>query len=56
MFQDESIAIKLSKTYLGYPTVALLGQKVSSLGLVTAYEKLAAMTKLRFPSWNLAWV
>lgn len=50
LFQKMNIALKPSKTYLGYPTVALLGQKVESLGLTTAEEKLEAISKLRFPA------
>ena len=49
LFQDMHIAIKPSKTYLGYPTVALLGQKVDSLGLETSEDKLEAILSLKFP-------
>ena len=44
-----NLAIKPTKTFLAYPSVALLGQKVDSLGLSTAEEKLAAINKLTFP-------
>ncbi len=37
------------KSFLGYPSVHLLGQKVDALGLATAAEKLAAIANLKFP-------
>ena len=49
LFAHMNIALKPSKTYLGYPTIALLGQKVSSLGLSAPSEKLEAISKLEFP-------
>ena len=47
----DSYNIRLSpkKSYLGYPTVALLGQKVDAFGLTIAADKLAAIANLRFP-------
>ena len=43
--------IKLSgkKTFLGYPSIKLLGQRVDALGLATAEEKIKAITQLEFP-------
>jgi hypothetical protein len=49
LFKRMNIAIKPSKTFLGYPTIALLGQKVDSLGLTTAEDKLSAIRDLQFP-------
>lgn len=49
MFQRMDIALKPSKTYLGYRSVALPGQKVDIFGLTTAEEKLEAISKLKFP-------
>lgn len=47
----DSYGIRLSpkKSYLGYPTVALLGQKVDAFGLTIAADKLAAISSLQFP-------
>lgn len=47
----DSYGVRLSskKSYLGYPTVALLGQKVDAFGLTIAADKLAAIARLRFP-------
>ena len=44
-----NICLSPNKSYLGYPSVALLGQRVDALGLSTAAEKLAAISKLAFP-------
>ena len=49
LFGKMNIALKPLKTFLGYPTIALLSQKVDSLGLATADEKLEAISKLEFP-------
>jgi hypothetical protein len=40
--------LKARKTYLGYPSIPLLGQKVDSLGLTTVEDKLKAIAKLPF--------
>ena len=47
--KEYNIAIKSSKSFLCYPSVILLGQRVDSLGLSTAKEKLSALSKLSFP-------
>ena len=39
-----------TKSFLGFPSVMLLGQRVDSLGMSTAEEKIKAITALRFPS------
>ena len=44
-----NIHLSPKKSYLGYPSVRLLGQKVNALGLATADEKLAAISNLAFP-------
>ena len=49
LFEKYNIALKPSKTYLGYPSIALLGQRVDSLGMSTPIEKLEAIRKLKFP-------
>ena len=41
--------ISPKKAFLGYPSVNLLGQRVNSLGLSTAEDKLSAISKLRYP-------
>ena len=47
----DSYDIRLSpkKSYLGYPTVALLDQKVDAFGLTIAANKLAAIANLKYP-------
>lgn len=44
-----NISIKPTKSYLNYPDVALLGQRVNSLGLTTSEEKLKALQLLTYP-------
>ena len=44
-----NICLSPEKSFIGYPSVALLGQRVDAFGLATAEEKLAAITKLAFP-------
>lgn len=48
-FQDRNIVLKPSKTFLDYPTIALLGQKVSILGMAAPAEKLKAISGIEFP-------
>ena len=49
LFVRSGISVNPSKAFLGYPSVQLLGQKVDSLGLWTAEDKLKAISKLAFP-------
>lgn len=49
VLQANNISIKAAKAFVGYPSVALLGQRVDSFGLATSAEKLKAIAKLRFP-------
>lgn len=46
---DRGICLSPDKSFLGYPSVHLLGQRVDALGLATAEAKLAAITNLKFP-------
>ena len=46
---EMNIHLSPKKSFLGYPSVSLLGQKVDALGLATATDKLAAIANLRFP-------
>ena len=49
LFVENGISINPAKAFLGYPSVQLLGQKVNSLGLSTATDKLEAISRLAFP-------
>lgn len=49
LFKRVGVALKPSKSFLGYPNVQLLGQRVDSFGLSTPAERLAAISKLIFP-------
>ena len=45
-----NVSISPKKTFLGYPSVNLLGRHVDSLGLATAEDKLAAIKGLTYPT------
>ena len=49
IFLYYNICIKPTKSFLNYPDVALLGQRVNSLGLTTSEEKLKAIRLLTYP-------
>lgn len=48
-FMAKQMTIAGSKTYLGYPSVTLLGQRVDAFGMYTSDEKIAAIRNLSFP-------
>lgn len=49
-FQSIGMRLNPKKSYLGNPSVQLLGQRVTGLGLTTSEEKIAAIAKLTFPA------
>src|SRR5205814_1265745 len=49
LLSQYNIVINPKKAYIGFPTIRLLGQKVSSLGLSTTQDKIEAIAKLDFP-------
>ena len=49
LLRSKGVSLAPAKSYLGYPSVMLLGQRVDSLGMTTAEEKIRAITALRFP-------
>ena len=50
VFTSVNVSISPTKTFLGYPDVNLLGQRVNSFGLSTASEKLKTISSLTYPS------
>ncbi len=48
LFQKMNITLKAVKTYLEYLTIVLLDQKVDSLDLFTAENKLKTIVKMSF--------
>ena len=46
---EKNICLSLKKSYLGYPSVKLLDQRVDTLELVTAADKLTVIIQLKFP-------
>ena len=49
LFVMHNITLNPEKTYLGYLSITLLGQKVNGLGLTSASEKVLAISNWRFP-------
>ena len=49
LFDKMNIALKLSKSYVGYPTVALLKQKVDNFGFNSSVDKLEVIRAIKFP-------
>lgn len=49
IFVTYNISIQPTKLFLNYPDVGLLGQRVDSLGLTTAKDKLQAIKLLTYP-------
>ena len=49
LFKRVGVALKPSKSFVGYPNVQLLGQRVDSFGLSTSEERLEAISRLKFP-------
>ena len=50
LLRKKRASLSPTKSFLGFPFVMLLGQRVDSLGISTAEEKIKAITSLRFPS------
>ena len=49
LFTEKRVSLAPSKSFIGYPSIQLLGQRVDSLGLTTSEEKVAAIAALKFP-------
>lgn len=49
IFLEYNISIKPTKSFLNYPDVGLLGQRVNSLGLTISEEKFRAIKHLTYP-------
>lgn len=47
--EEHNIALSPAKSYIGFPSIKLLGYKVDALGLATPDEKVKAVASLRFP-------
>ncbi|SLM34971.1 transposon tf2-1 polyprotein [Lasallia pustulata] len=50
LFQNARISLKGTKSFIGYPSATLLGQRVDGFGYSTAEEKIAALRNLKFPA------
>lgn len=49
LFVEHNVALNPQKSYIGYPSITLLGQKVNGFGLTSALEKIAAISNWKFP-------
>ena len=47
--EDLDITLEPKKTFIRYPAITLLGQRVDALGLTTVVEKLKAIRNINFP-------
>ena len=47
--RERNICLSAKKSFLGYPSVQLLGQKVDVLKVATSRDKLRAIALLKFP-------
>lgn len=50
LFQERNIAMSPKKSFIGYPSVELLGFRVDSLGMSTTAERVQAFKQLAFPN------
>ena len=50
LLREKRASLAPTKSFLGFPSVTLLGQRVDSLGMSTSEEKIKAITALRFPA------
>ena len=50
ILRQRRIVLSPAKSFIGYPSVNLLGRHVDSLGMSTPEDKVRAITSLRFPS------
>jgi hypothetical protein len=49
LFKEKRISLSGKKTFLGYPSVELLGHRVDGFGMSTTEERVAAMKAIQFP-------
>lgn len=50
LLREKRASLAPTKSFLGFPSVTLLGQRVDSLGMSTSEDKIKAITALRFPA------
>ena len=49
MFREKRVNLSPGKSFLGYPSVRLLGQRVDALGMTTSEDKIKAISEKAFP-------
>ena len=51
LFRQKRISLVPTKSFIGYPLVRLLGQRVNTLGLTTAEDKIKIILEKTFPKF-----
>ena len=49
-FDELNLTVSGKKSFIGYPSIELLGQRVDGFGVYTSEQKLSAIAKLNFPT------
>lgn len=49
MFREKRVNLSPGKSFIGYPSVRLLGQRVDALGMTTSEDKIKAISEKTFP-------
>ena len=50
MFSEKNVSLSLEKSFIGYPSIELLGFYIDTLGIYSTEEKTQSFQKLEFPS------
>ena len=51
MFREKRVNLSPGKSFLGYLSVRLLGQRVNTLGITTSEDKIKAISEKVFPEY-----
>ena len=51
LFRQKRVSLAPTKSFIGYPLVRLLGQRVNTLGITTAEDKIKAISEKAFPEF-----
>lgn len=49
LFDKLNLTMSPTKSWIGYPSVYLLGHRVDAFGMSTSEDRMAAFAKLEFP-------
>ena len=51
MFRQKRVSLVPTKSFIGYPLVRLLEQRVDTLGITTAEDKIKTISEKAFPKF-----